>query len=55
MVGQCIHTIPTGLEFTINNNRISHQQLWNVIIITVIVLDLQCIFGFNMPADQMSM
>ena len=29
---------PFQQEFTINSNRISHQQLWNVIIVDVIVL-----------------
>ena len=34
---------PFQQEFTINNNRISCQQHWNVIITAVIVLYLQCI------------
>ena len=29
---------PFQQEFTINNNRLSHPQLWNVIITAVIVL-----------------
>ena len=59
VISQNIHTILQ--EFTINNNRISHQQLWNVIIIAVIVLyfcnhivlmKLCCIYD-SVPASQM--
>ena len=46
VVNQNIQAI--SQEFTINNNITSHQQLWNGISITVIVLYLLCVFGFNM-------
>ena len=35
-------------ELTINNNRVSHQQLWNVIIIAIIVSYFWLIFAFEM-------